>query len=115
MMMRKAILLLLIICALSISCSTTKKTIHGGNSITASEAGNDGSSYDKAIFVHEDHERPGIDYEYAWIRNKYPGSKVNGQSLNYHDKKPYDIIHITTADNAALDVYFDISNFYGKF
>jgi len=102
------------ICALGISCSTTKKTVHGSTA-AVSATDNDGSSFDKAIFVQEDHEQPGVDFEYRWIRNKYPGSKVNGQSLSNHNKKPYDIIHITTADHTSLDVYFDISNFFGKF
>jgi hypothetical protein len=75
----------------------------------------DGSSYDKAIVIKEDHESQGIHAEYAWIRNKYPGSKTRSQSLNFHDKKSYDIIHITTSDAKEVAVYFDISNFYGKF
>ena len=75
----------------------------------------DGSSYDKAIVIKEDHESQGIHAEYAWIRNKYPGSKTRSQSLNFHDKKSYDIIHITTADGKEVAIYFDISNFYGKF
>jgi hypothetical protein len=75
----------------------------------------DGSSYDKAIVIKEDHESQGIHAEYAWIRNKYPGSKTRSQSLNFHDKKPFDIIHITTSDGKEVAVYFDISNFYGKF
>ena len=112
--MRRVALLLFVICALGISCSTSKKTVHS-DTASVSTADNDGSSFDKAIFVQEDHEQPGIDFEYRWIRNKYPGSRVNGQSLSTHNNKPYDIFHITTADNIKLDVYFDISNFYGKF
>jgi hypothetical protein len=76
---------------------------------------NDGSSFEKAVYITEAQETPGIHAEYAWIRNKYPGSKTRGQSLNIHEKKPYDIIHITTADGKDIDVYFDISKFYGKF
>ena len=75
----------------------------------------DGSSYDKAIVIHEDHENQGIADEYAWIRNRYPGSKTKSQSLNYYKNQPYDIIHIVTDDGKEVAVYFDISNFYGKF
>ena len=75
----------------------------------------DGSSYDKAIVIKEDRESQGIHAEYGWIRNKYPGSKTRSQSLNFHDKKSYDIINITTANGEEVAVYFDISNFYGKF
>jgi hypothetical protein len=111
--MRRAILYLIIICALCNGCSSAKKTVH--SNAATSELANDGSSYDKAIIIHEDHERPGIDAEYAWILNKYPGYKNRGQSLSNYKSKPYDIIHITTTDDKQLDVYFDISNFYGKF
>ncbi|MDR3697962.1 hypothetical protein [Mucilaginibacter sp.] len=112
--MRRAILFLFIICSLSISCSTSKKALHS-NSASFSTSESDGSSFDKAIVIQETHETPGIDAEYAWIRNKYPGSQTNSQALVYHNKRPFDIIHIITSDNAKVDVYFDISNFYGKF
>ena len=95
------------------ACASHKKVVQGA--VTTASAAADGSSYDKAIFIKEDHEQPGIHAEYAWIRAQYRGSKVNGQSLNNYRNKPYDVIHITTADGTTRDVYFDISNFYGKF
>ena len=98
---------------LATSCATHKSAAQA-NAAAASVAA-DGSSFEKAIFIKETGEGAGVDAEYAWIRNKYPGSKVNGQALMYHNNKPYDVIHITTADGAKTDVYFDISNFYGKF
>ena len=111
--MKRAILYLFIICALGVSCSTAKKTVTVGTAST--EAVNDGSSYEKAIIIKAAHEKEGVDAEYAWLRNKYPGYSTRGQSLNNYKNKPYDIIHITTADGKQLDVYFDISNFFGKF
>jgi len=75
----------------------------------------DGSSFERAIFITETQETPGIHAEYAWIKDKYPGYKLRSQSLSYYNRKPYDIIHITTADGTDRDIYFDISNFYGKF
>jgi len=85
------------------------------NVLTANDAERDGSTFGKAIVITETHERPGIDAEYAWIRQHYPGSKTQGQALMYRDKKPYDLLHVLTADGSKVDVYFDISNFYGKF
>jgi hypothetical protein len=52
--------------------------------------------------------------EYAWLRQYYPGYKTSGQSLNMHNKKPFDILHITTIDGKKTDVYFDISKSFGK-
>jgi len=98
---------------LATSCASHKIAAQA-NAATASVTA-DGSSFDKAIFIKETGEGAGVDAEYAWIRDKYPGSKVNGQALMDHNKKPYDVIHITTADGTKTDVYFDISNFYGKF
>ncbi len=109
----KAIIYLFAFSILFSSCASHKKVVHG--SATAAIVTADGSSFEKAIFITETHETPGIHAEYAWIRDKYPNYKLKGQSLSYHDKKPYDIIHITTADGTDMDIYFDISNFYGKF
>jgi hypothetical protein len=75
----------------------------------------DGSSYDRAIVITETSERTVNPAEYLWIRNNYPNSRVKGQSLNYHNKKPYDILHIVNGEGVALDIYFDISNFSASF
>ena len=109
----KTFIYLFAISLLATSCASHKNAAQASASVASVTA--DGSSFAKAIVIKEDHERPGIDAEYAWIRDKYPGSKVNGQALVNHGNKPYDIIHITTADGAKTDVYFEISNFYGKF
>jgi len=106
--MKRPFLSLLVIVLFYVACSAPKKALDNG-------AVHDGSSYQKAIIINEKHERAGIDAEYAWIRQQYPGSKTRGQALMYYEKKPFDIIHILTSDSKAIDVYFDISKFYGKF
>jgi len=95
------------------SCASHKNLAQA--TAAAASVNADGSSFEKAIFIKETSEGSGVDAEYAWIRDKYPGSKVNGQALVNHNNKPYDVIHITTSDGTKTDVYFDISNFYGKF
>jgi hypothetical protein len=109
----KTFIYLFAICLLATSCAGHKKVAQA--SAAAASVTADGSSFEKAIFIKETHEGPGVDAEYAWIRDKYPGSIVNGQALVNQKNKPYDIIHITTADGTKTDIYFDISNFYGKF
>jgi hypothetical protein len=37
------------------------------------------------------------------------------QSLDFNDKKPYDVLTFETTDGTKKEIYFDISNFYGKF
>jgi len=109
----KTFIYLFAISLLVTSCAGHKKVAQAG-AATASVAA-DGSSFEKAVFIKESSEGAGIDAEYAWIRDKYPGSKVGGQALMNHNNKPYDVIHITTSDGTKTDVYFDISNFFGKF
>lgn len=113
----KKILIHFIICSLIISCSTTKrlsnKTAVQENTTNLSR--NDGSSYEKAIVINEKNESMGVSAEYAWLRQNYPGYSSKGQVLNFHEKRPYDIITILTADGVEKMIYFDISKFYGNF
>ncbi|MBK0378350.1 hypothetical protein [Mucilaginibacter segetis] len=106
--MKKFYLLLLCSVFVLASCSSTKKVFSANHP-------QDGKSYETAVIITETHEKPGIDAEYAWLKEHYPGYKTRSQALTYKDKRPYDIINITTADGKELSVYFDINNFYGKF
>lgn len=75
----------------------------------------DGSSFEKAVFINEKTETAGIGAEYVWLRQNYPGYKLVQQSLAFEKEKPYDIMDIKTADGEKKSIYFDISKFYGKF
>lgn len=83
--------------------------------MTQPVAGVDGSSYEKAIVIQETSEMKGVDAEYNWLSLYYPGYRRGMQSLVTHDKKPYDILTITTANGVEKKVYFDISKYFGKF
>jgi len=114
--MRKLIFVLAIV-SLVASCSPGKRLtteMKNQNEIT-SDTERDGSSFAKAVLIKEKNERAGVDAEYAWIRSNYPGYQLRLQALSYENKKPYDIIHITTVNGEEKSIYFDISNFYGKF
>ncbi|HEY6161972.1 MAG TPA: hypothetical protein VI112_12135 [Bacteroidia bacterium] len=74
----------------------------------------DGSSYEKAIIIEETTETTGVAAEYKWLRDHYPNYKMRSQSLSYHDGKPFDVLHIKVK-RKKKNVYFDISNFFGKF
>ena len=75
----------------------------------------DGSSFEKAIIITEKNESAGVHAEYEWIKNHYPGYKRGMQALSHFKQRPYDIISITTSEGKEIDIYFDISKFYGKF
>ena len=104
--MKKATLFILPLLLLISACANKKALVNS--------PANDGSSYDKAIFITEKYESQGVDAEYKWIAKTYPGAKTYKQVMAYHEKKPYDILYITTPDGKEITVYFDISNFYGK-
>ena len=74
----------------------------------------DGLSFETAIVITEKSETKGVTAEYNWIKEQYTGYVIKGQSLQTHDKKPYDVITITFPDKRDLPLYFDISNFFGK-
>ena len=102
--------ILLMVCTYSCSQKTT-----GGATSSVQAAERDGSSYEKAIIINERSEGKGVTAEYAWLKANYPGYKSMGQSLNHKDGKSYDIIRIKTSGGTEKSVYFDISNFFGKF
>ena len=113
----KNLLMLVMLSSLLISCSSTRN-VSGeikkqDNASVVTE--NDGSSYETAIVIREKTESKGVSAEYAWLRQHYPGYRSEGQLLSYNNDKPYDIIHIVTANNEKKTIYFDISNFFGKF
>ena len=122
--MRKLFPLLLII--FFASCSSTKKsqTSSPGTSTTSSSdvsstsvessAKKDGSNYENAIIIKAKNETAGIAAEYKWLREKYPGYKLIQQSLSSEGKKHYDIMKIQTKDGEEKSIYFDITNFFGK-
>ena len=77
--------------------------------------GGDGSSAESAVTIRGAHELTGVDAEYAWLAQHFPGYRVRGQSVKQQGKKTYDVIEITTRKSAAKQVHFDISDFSGKF
>jgi hypothetical protein len=115
--MRKAFLLLAISTSLFIACSPSKKTSAGAQTIStaALQGKEDGLSIETAVVSKEKNEQAGVDAEYKWIKNHYTDYKIKGQSLSYAGKKSYDIITIEQSDGKEVKLYFDITNFFGKF
>jgi len=99
---------ILIIAVAISSCSTSKK-------VSSNSSTGEGLSYATAIVITEKTESTGVNAEYKWIKEHYTNYKIMGQSLNMNDKKPYDIITIKLSDGKELPLYFDISNYFGKF
>jgi hypothetical protein len=113
----RSLFLFLFIGTLLYSCTTSKKIVNNSDSATieADNISHDGSSFEKAIIINEKSEFKGIEAEYAWLRKNYPGYKSKQQSLLSHDGKSYDRLDIITSDGEEKSIYFDISNFFGKY
>jgi hypothetical protein len=65
--------------------------------------------------IKEKNETKGIKAEYEWLRKNYPGYEAKKQALIVQKKTPYDVITIVTENGEEKSIYFDISNFYGKY
>jgi major membrane immunogen (membrane-anchored lipoprotein) len=118
--MKKLIIVLLSLSVVFSSCSSSKKS----SSLFGSSNGfpkstpkptDDGLSFNTAIVITETNEGAGVKAEYTWIKNHYKDYTIKSQSLNMENQKPYDIIRINLAGNKELSLYFDISNYFGKF
>jgi hypothetical protein len=113
----KNIFLFLATIWLLLGCSSTKhtSTIFSNSTIVSNQVEKNGSSFENAIFIGEKTETKGVAEEYAWLREHYPGYVSKGQTLSEHKNKPYDIIRIVTQNGEEKSIYFDISNFFGKY
>jgi hypothetical protein len=75
---------------------------------------NDGSSFAKAIVITAPNEAVGVNEEYIYLGQQFPGYKESGQALEQSAYKSYDVVTITNASGETKTVYFDITGFFGK-
>jgi hypothetical protein len=99
----------LFLCSISFAASITKDSTRRDSMVER-----DGSSFNKAVIIKETNEGDGITAEYKWLADHYPGYSSEGQGLSEYDKHPYDILHIKTTYGKKVDVYFDITSYFGK-
>ena len=78
-------------------------------------AGGDGSTLEKAVIVQTNSNMEGVRAEYAWLSQHYPYSKDISQTLLHKNGKSYDLLKIRTSNGQEVDIYFDISAFFGKY
>lgn len=100
------------------ACTPSKKAITSKPNAAAVGSvadSRDGSSFEKAIVITEKSETTGVHAEYEWLKVHFPGYKMGSQSLSQYKGKPYDILSFETAEGEKKQIYFDISNFFGKF
>ena len=79
-------------------------------------SGGDGSSHQQAVVIEGAcDETVGIAAEKAWLRQKYPSYYMTMQSLQNLDNRHYDVIEFKMTDGQSNKIYFDITDFFGKF
>lgn len=119
--MKKILLLFIGLLAIT-SCSTPKKVVSKqyvfSNNVII--RGGDGSSFEKAKIVIAENSRDGIASEYEYLGQKYGEMQQDWilvrQSLHHHKDKPYDVLRIKLLkEKKDIDVYFEISSFFGKY
>lgn len=94
------------------SCSTPKKApAKPVTTITRADVINGGTSYSNAVLLQVKTERAGMDEEYRWLRNLYPGYGMVRRSRVKRSSRSYDIIRIKTRDGVLKDIYFDATSF----
>ncbi|MGF6148154.1 Uncharacterised protein [Kingella potus] len=82
---------------------------------TRSAAGKaDGSSMARAVKIHENDTVRGIAAENKWIAENLPQYRKVGQALMQDQTGIYDKITVQSADGSTRDVYFEISEFFGR-
>jgi uncharacterized lipoprotein NlpE involved in copper resistance len=75
----------------------------------------DGSTIEKAIIINVKTEEDGTNFEYSWIRQHHPGYRMLQQALLFCKKIPYDRIDILDRQGNRVEIYFNISEYFGKF
>lgn len=113
--MKKTIQAIAIIALGFYSSCSPKKAIINSTTSSVSVADQDGTTYERAVVIIEKTETKGVKAEYKWLSEKHPGYTFISQKLLTKSDKPYDLILIKTHKGEKTEVYFDISNFFGKF
>lgn len=111
----KSFLVVLAILISAFSSTAYPETPTGNAAPTISFSGGDGSSAEAAIVIDGARgESDGVDAEYIWFGNNLPGAKQLSQGLIISTDHAYDRIEVELPDGTKREVFFDISDFYGK-
>ena len=98
------------------ACSAPKKTTTKGAlpAPTHAEILRGGTSFSNAIVIMVENERAGLNEEYKWLANNYPGYALVRRTHVKRSLRHYDIIRIKTQQGQVKDIYFDSTRFWGK-
>ena len=115
--MKTPVIVILLLSGLFFTACSSSKSISNLSSTkaTVQTSGNEGTSFENAVVIHEKTETKGIAAEYAWLDAHFPGYKMKSQALKMNKKRVYDVLSFTTKQGKDMEIYFDITEFFGKF
>lgn len=80
--------------------------------------GGDGATEQTAVIINASSSMVGVPAEYEFIKSKYGARRHDRelvkQELYLNNSKIYDIISIQTANGSSVQIFFNITKFYGK-
>lgn len=98
------------------ACSSPKKTTTKAASpkVTREDMLRGGTSFSTAVVIMVESEKVGLNEEYKWLANNYPGYGLVRRTHVERSSKQYDIVRIKTKQGRVKDIYFDSTRFWGK-
>ena len=98
------------------ACSSPKKTTTKAASpkVSRTDMLRGGTSFSNAVVIMVENERAGLNEEYKWLANNYPGYGLVRRTHVKNSSKHYDIVRIKTQQGQLKDIYFDSTRFWGK-
>ncbi|OAM22223.1 hypothetical protein A7P89_05405 [Eikenella corrodens] len=115
MSIRNSILLSFLAIGLALSGSVEAKTRPHRAPTAAHQQRADGSSQEHAVVIHENDTPRGIAAENRWIAQNMPGYRKIGQALIQGQNGIYDRISVVGPHGDRKEVFFEISEFFGRY
>lgn len=115
MSIRNSILLSFLVLGLALSGSVEAKTRPHRASAATQQQRADGSSQERAVVIHENDTPRGIAAENRWIAQNMPGYRKIGQALIQGQNGIYDRISVVGPHGDRKEVFFEISEFFGRY
>ena len=108
-------LLFVVIIIFFVACSSPKKTTTKVALPAATHADilRGGTSFSNAVVIMVQSESAGLNEEYKWLANNYPGYALVRRTHVKRSSRHYDIIRIKT-QGQVKEIYFDSTRFWGK-
>jgi hypothetical protein len=102
----------LVVLVLGCAASSTRTASRVQPRVRTLYSEDDGLTCQTRVIIHERTEPGGIAAEYSWLYEKYPGCKMENQSLGQCGAAVDNIVSIKTVDGRMLEIHFDISSFF---